>query len=103
MPEAPTKEGQNLIVANLNKIVMLIISLAIAGLFAWGNNLSKSQSTYQTQIQQLNDRLESMQKEMNGNEGDISDLQSQTEASKDDLKSRIIHLEDWQLFHNTKK
>lgn len=107
MPELPTKEGQIKTNDTLNKIFVGIVLSTVTALFLWGQGLSRDlieqKDTYDKTIAAMNGRMESMQKELNGAEGDISDLQTQTESSKDDLKSRIIHLEDWELFHNNKK
>ena len=98
MPEAPTKEGQNLIIANLNKIFMTMMAIALAGLFAWGQNMSHLLNIQQTENQRLNDKIDGLQKEINDNEADILELQHTGEQQKDDIKTRIIKLEDFNLY-----
>lgn len=111
MPEAPTKEGQNAIIKNLSQISMTVLGLAIAGLFAWGQGLSRDINDNKVIIQALQDKIEGLNKKIDNqmlnvykdihdNEGDISDLNQKVESMHDDSRIRITHLEDWQLFHN---
>lgn len=114
MADIPTGTGQNLIIKNLQNILVALI----IGLFTWVWN--SSNTITKLQDQQLSERkdaaaelaavkaecdarIEAIQKELNGAESDILDLQQQGETQRDDLKGRVIRVEDWQQFHSQLK
>lgn len=110
---APTKEGQNIIIKNLQGIFTAILGLSLAALFGWGQSLSHDVNDNKVIIQELKDKIDglnkkidnqltSVYKDIHDNEGDITDLKQEVEQMHDDSRIRITRLEDWQLFHNQK-
>jgi hypothetical protein len=100
MPDQPTATGQNMIIKNLNNILVALVITAVGGLFTWGINLShtitEQKDLYDQTIVGLNGKIDGLQKELNDAESDILTNASGIEVVRDDLKTRIIHLEDLQ-------
>lgn len=102
----PTKEGQNIIIKNLSSIFMTLMGLLLAYLFSWGKDLSTRLATddilfqtYKDEITRLEAKVDGQQKgllnKIQDNANDIDDLKNDAEKVHDDLKTRIIHQEDW--------
>jgi peptidoglycan hydrolase CwlO-like protein len=108
MTEAPTKEGQNVIIKNLNNIFVAVVIASVGWLFTWGNTLSHNQSDQKDQydqiIAELRGEIKELHNELDDAEKDIIDLQTKTESEHDDTKIRLTKIEDWiQFYSPTKK
>lgn len=103
MPETPTKEGQNIIIKNLQGIFTTILGLSLALLFAWAQGLSKDVAENKVVIQHLKDVVNDLQNQINDTNGDVIVLRQREETDHDDSKIKLTRLEDWQLFHSNIK
>lgn len=107
--EAPTKEGQNIIIKNLSSIFMTLMGLALAALFAWGQQVSKENGETKIVVQQLKDEIQRLEAKIDGqvrgiradiqdNANDIEEVKLDAEHVHDDLKTRMTKQEDWVKF-----
>lgn len=101
MSEQQTEaQKQYLIVKYFMQILVGVCVIAIVGLVNWGMSVSDK-------LKGITDRQDAMQREMNDTEGDVSELKTVTETMRDsfgqkidasryEMNSRIIRIEDWQ-------
>jgi hypothetical protein len=72
---------------NLNKVLMTVASLAIAGLFAWGESINAKLNQQEVKNEIFRGRLVKA-------EDDIKELQRRDELIIEDIKIRVIKIED---------
>jgi peptidoglycan hydrolase CwlO-like protein len=89
----PEEKKPNIIIRYLQQILTTVIASAIIGLFVWGSTLSKTIEQQDGQMRLLNQRIDDLQKELNGTESDVDDVQKNEERIDDSFSNRLTRLE----------